>query len=484
MTATASAHTRGDTSPPRAPSLLRGLAVLLAVALLGAQPVVWRIAQNLAVAQAATQRGDYAAAADALADTAARLPYSGYAQHRAGLAAISAERFDAGIRFLQAAAALDGWNTARRIAAGDAYLGQGDVTAAIDQWERALAETPEDDALLARLARSYEATGQFGEAVAVLNTLARLRGNDPAVYYRLALLSAASTPLEAAARLALVAAIDPGLAPTVRVLLDAIETGQATGDNAVVFALVGRALEELQEWRLAEEALTRATRLNPTYADAFVYLGLAQDMQGRDGLAAYEQALALAPESPVAQFYTGLHLRRSGDAQAALLYLQAAQRLDPQNPAFAAEIGGAYASLGDLGAAEQWLTEAVRLAEHDARWWRLLARFSVDSEYHVAELGLPAARQAAGLEPDNPEGADILGYALVLTGDLTNGEKLLERALALDAQAPGVYFHLGVLYARQGRAPEAEAMLNYALALDPQGFYGGLALQALARLGQ
>jgi tetratricopeptide (TPR) repeat protein len=458
--------------------------VLLAVALMGAQPMVGRIAEAMTAAQAATERQDYAAAADALAETAARLPYSAYAQHRAGLAAISAGRFDAAIRHLNAAAALDGWTTTRRIALGDANLGRGDVPAAIAQWELALADNPEDDALLVRLARNYESTGRYADAVRVLNTLARLRGSDAAVYYRLALLAAASAPLEAPARLALVAEVDPALAPTMQVLLHAIQAGQATGDTAAVFAQVGRAFEELGEWRLAEEALSRAVGLNPDYADAYIYLGLAQDMQGKDGLEAYERALALAPESPVAQFYAGLYWRRFGDARKALEYLEAAQRLDAANPAIAAEIGAAHASLGDLAAAEHWLSEAVKLAELEPRWWRLLARFSLDNDYHVAEVGLPAARQAAGMEPDNAEGADLLGYALVLTGDLTNGQKLLERALALNPESASIYLHLGVLYTHLGQAAQAEAMLNHALALDPQGFYGGLALQALARLGQ
>jgi tetratricopeptide (TPR) repeat protein len=458
--------------------------VLLAAALLGAQPVVGRIAEAMAAAQAATERQDFNAAADALAEAAARLPYSAYAQHRAGLAAISAGRFDAAIRHLHAAAALEGWTTTRRIALGDAYLGRDDLPGAIEQWELALADNPQDDALLVRLARNYEATGRFADAVRVLNTLARLRGSDAAVYYRLALLSAASAPAEAPARLAVVAEIDPALAPTVQVLIDAIQAGQATGDDAVVFAQAGRALEELGEWRLAEVALSRAVALNPEYADAYVYLGLAQDLQGKDGLEAYEHALSLAPESAVAQFYTGLYWRRFGDARKALEHLEAAQRLDPENPAVAAEIGGAHASLGDLQAAEQWLSQAVMLAEHEARWWRLLARFSLDNEYHVAEVGLPAARQAAGLEPEHAEGADLLGYALVLTGDLTNGQKMLERALVLNSESASVYLHLGVLYARLGQAAEAESLLNHALALDPQGLYGNLAMQALARLGQ
>ena len=164
--------------------------------------------------------------------------------------------------------------------------------------------------------------------------------------------------------------------------------------------------------------------------------------------------------------------------------LMAAQQLDQANPAIAAEVGGAYAAVGDLALAETWLTQAVTLAEQDVRWWLLLARFYVDNEYRVADYGLPAARQAVALAPDNAQAIDNLGFALVLTGDLANGQKLLEQALALDPQAPSVYYHLGVLHSRQGQTADAELMLNHALALDPDGYYGGLALQALARLGQ
>ena len=52
----------------------------------------------------------------------------------------------------------------------------------------------------------------------------------------------------------------------------------------------------------------------------------------------------------------------------------------------------------------------------------------------------------------------------------------------LTAQSASIFYHLGILYARLNRAAEADVALNKALALDPDGFYGGLALQALARL--
>jgi tetratricopeptide (TPR) repeat protein len=482
------APTPGGARPRyRAPALRlgplgRGLLVLAALLWLAPQPVLRPIAAAFQAAQAATAAEDYAAAADALAEAAARLPYDPYSNHRAGLSEISAGRFADAIRHLTLAASQDGWTPTRRVALGDAYAGLEDVENARAQWELALAETPDDDALLARLANSYEAAGLYPEAIAALTELARVRGTDTSVFYRLALLTAATAPNEAVSRLALAADIAPELAPATGLLMDAIEAGRATGDEAYTFGRVGYALIQLTEWPLAEVALTQAINRDGQYADAFAYLGLAQDMQAEDGLPNYEQALVLAPESPLVQFLMGLHWRRLGDSNAALPYLKTAQALDPQNPAVAAEIGGAYAALGDLTSAEIWFAEAVRKEEQNPDFWLLLARFYVDHEYHMAELGLPAARMAVGLNPDSALAADALGYALVLTGDLVNAEKMLLRALELDGSLASGYYHLGLLYQQQDRLAEAETVLNHALALDPDGTYGGLALRTLAAL--
>ena len=456
--------------------------VLAVVLWLAPQPVLRPIAAAIRTAADATFAEDYATAADALAEAAARLPYDPYLNYRAGLAEISAGRFGDAIRHLTLAGNQSGWTAARRVALGDAYAGLEDHAAARGQWEQALAETPDDDALLARLANNYEAAGLYPEAIRTLNALARVRATDTSVFYRLALLTAATAPQEAMSRLALVADLAPELAPATQVLMTAIEESLPAGSEAYTYGRVGYGLIQLSEWALAELALTQAVNRDGQYADAFAYLGLAQDMQGKDGLPNYQHAVTLAPDSPLGQFLLGLHWRRKGDSNTALPYLKTAQALDPQNPAVAAEIGGAYAALGDLTSAEIWFTEAVRKDEQNPDFWLLLARFYTDHEYHMEELGLPAARMAVGLNPESALAADALGYALVLTGDLVNAEKMLRRALEINNDLPSAYYHLGLLYQQQGRTAEAESVLNHALALDPEGRYGGLALRALATL--
>jgi tetratricopeptide (TPR) repeat protein len=474
------AHRAGGWSPRRA--ALARAALIALIFLFRPLPFPSAIPLAFRTAQEKSAQKDYAAAASALEDAAQRLPYDGYTLYRAGIAHISAQNFDLAARHLLVSAALDGWTPTKRTALGDAYLGLGQREVALAQWELALEDAPEDDGLLVRLANNYEALGRYPDAIAALTRLAALRPSDPLVHYRLALLTAAAAPADALARLALVAELAPDLAPNVEALTQAVEAGRASGDEAYTFGRVGFAFIQLKEWALAELALTRAISLNPEFADAYGYLGLAQDSQGRDGLAAHEQAIALAPESPLAQYLIGLHWRRAGDSQKALPYLERAQELDPQNPAVAAELGGAYASQQDLQQAEVWFTEAVRLAPQSAEFWLLLARFYTDYEYHVAELGLPAARMAAGLDPSSALAADALGYALFLTGDIANAEKTLDRALSLDPSLASVYYHFGLLYASQGKNTEAEAFLNHALSLDPQGPYGNLALRALSQI--
>jgi tetratricopeptide (TPR) repeat protein len=477
-----SGRAANDGPPSLRAAVARGVALVALILLLHPQPLPLAIPQAFLTAQEKTVQKEYAAAAEALEDAAARLPYDGYVAYRAGIAEISAKHFDAAVRHLLVSAALEGWTPNKRIALGDAYLGQGDRAVALAQWELARKDEPDDDGLLVRLANNYEAVGRYPEAIAALTRLADLRRTDSLVHYRLALLTAATSPTDALARLTLVASLSADLAPNAQALSQAIEAGRATGDEAYTFGRVGFAFVQLKEWGLAELALTRATMLDSSYADAYAYLGLAQDMQSKDGLAANERAITLAPQSPLAQYLIGLHWRRAGNSEKALPYLKQAQALDPQNPAVAAEIGGAYASLNDLAQAETWLTEAVRIAPQSPQFWLLLARFYTDNEYHVAELGLPAARMAAGLNPSSALAADALGYALVLTRDPVNGEKALERALTLDPNLPSLYYHFGVLYAAQGKITEAKAAFNHTLALDPQGPYGGLALKALAQI--
>ncbi len=462
------------------PALLRAGLLLAALLALGPTALPLAIPEAFQRAAAAESAQEYAAAADALEDAARRLPYEAYVVYRAGLADLAAGRFEGAFQRLTQTAALSGWTPTLHVAVGDAEAGRGNRAAALAQWEQASQALPDNDALLARLAAGYEADGRLAEALAALARRLQLGVTEPALLYRLALLTAATTPEAAIAPLTTVANFPSDYTARAEQLLRAVQDGLVPADDAYLFGRVGYELIQLQEWALAERALSEAVTRNPDYADAHAYLGLAQDKLGRDGTAAFQMAVDLAPESPLAQFLFGLHYRERGQSVEALPYLEAAQRLDPENPAIAAEMAGAYAARNDLPNAELWFSEAVRLAPQSPEFWLLLARFHVDYEWKVAELGLPAARMAVGLNPESALAHDALGYALIVTGDFYNGVESLAQALVLDPQLASGHYHFGLFYAIQNKSAEAREALNRALALDPDGPYGNLALKALA----
>ncbi len=460
----------------------RAAALLLAWLALSPTPVPLGLTDALRRAETAAAAQDFATAAEAYAEAARRLPYEARLVYQVALADLSAGRYEGALTRLRQVAAASGWTPALHVAMGDAYAGSGDQAAALAEWERAAQDLPDNDALLARLAAVYEANGRLSEAASALNRRLQNGNTEPAVLYRLALVTAASAPAAAIGRLTTVANLESEFAPYAWTLLQAVQEAESQQNPAYSFGRVGYQLIQFQEWALAEYALQQAVALSPEYADAHAYLGLAQDAQGRDGGAAFETALRLAPTSPLINYLVGLHYRSQGASAQAVPYLEAAFRLDPANPAIAAELGGAFAAQNDLPNAELWFTKAVELAPNEGRFWLLLARFHVDNEFKVAELGLPAARMAVGLAPDDALAADALGYALIVSGDLENGRQSLERALTLDPSLAQAYYHVGLLYAIQNQAPEAKAALNQALTLDPQGPVGKRALQALALL--
>ncbi len=110
---------------------------------------------------------------------------------------------------------------------------------------------------------------------------------------------------------------------------------------------------------------------------------------------------------------------------------------------------------------------AVELEPRQADYWRLLAGFSAGYEYLLREVGLPAARRAAALDPDDPANLDMLGQVLLLLQDFANAERTFQRAVQADpGYAPG-HVHLGLIYILRDERSRAREKWGLVLELAP-----------------
>ncbi len=275
-----------------------------------------------------------------------------------------------GLYQLQSLAARDGWTPDRLRLAGDLWRQMGDLTRAVSYWEAA---SP-DAAVLHDRAQAYLELQRWADADDALDHLLKILPFDsrdrPWAQFQLGLVRAAYSPTQA---LDLLRASQTVYGTEVTNLLPLLTA--ATDSTQVGIVLAKQNL-----WPFAELAFSQSSD-----ALAFAYIGLARDMQGKDGAQQIATAVTLAPQESQVRFLQGLHLRLTHDNPGSLRAIVQAVALDPENPALYAELGKAYQLTGDLVTAERWLKFAVSL---DAHFQPLLDSFYDDEKSALLSLGL------------------------------------------------------------------------------------------------
>jgi tetratricopeptide (TPR) repeat protein len=336
--------------------------------------------------------------------------------------------------------------------------------------------------LLRQLSEEQLARGAWGPAERLLGQLVQAEPASARAHGQLGLLISRRDPPGALSNLRRAVELAPAEHALASQLIQAIEAGAALGGPARSLAQAGQVLAGAGEWGLAREALERSLDLDPESAGALALLGLALDQIGEDGSAQLQAAVELAPASAQVQLLLARHLRSLGRPEQALAALERAARLDPADPVVASDLASLYLALGDLRSAEAAYRYAAAVAPQDPLFWTLLARFSVEQEVDVASLGLPAARSALRLVPDDPRAVDLLAACHYLVGNLRVADRLLWQALSMDPGLASAHYHRGLVQLALGDLTSAVESLGRAQALDPSGRIGDLAGRSLANL--
>jgi protein O-GlcNAc transferase len=247
---------------------------------------------------------------------------------------------------------------------------------------------------------------------------------------------------------------------------------------------------------------TRAPALLQQYPDEaglWKLLAIALQMQGKSGLAAFEQAAVLLPSDAGAHMNLGNALQGVGRLEEAVQSYQRALAIKPTFAEAHNNLGASYTALGQLEAAAASYRRAVQFKPDFAsahsglggvlrqleQWneaaacYRRAIRLQPDfAEAHnnlgvtLRDLGqfdqaVTSYRQALKIQPDNAEVLSNLGVALRDLGQLDEAVRSFRQALATQPDDAETLSNLGLAWHDLGRLEEAVQCYKSALAINP-----------------
>jgi len=195
-------------------------------------------------------------------------------------------------------------------------------------------------------------------------------------------------------------------------------------------------LIQKKDYAAAEPLLHKVVESDPGNYVAWFDLGFAENGLGKidDSIAAYRKSVAAKPDVFEANLNLGLQLAKTGQPDAEQ-FLRAATRLKPTD----------------------------HVAEGQERAWLSLAQVLERSQ---PEDAVAAYRQAAILQPKDPEPHLAAGLLFEQQGKFSDAVEEYKQALALDPSSDALT-GLANVYMRGRRFPEAEEYLRKLVAAHP-----------------
>ncbi|MFN8410771.1 MAG: tetratricopeptide repeat protein [Anaerolineales bacterium] len=420
----------------------------------------------------------YQQASDAYARAARFLFWRADLWEKAGIAAGTNGNFTSAIEFLERASqhSEQGW-----VVLGYSYFKMNDFPSCLQAYQQGLTYYPSSASLYSGLALLHRTQKDWqAEQADLQNQLSFDQNNAPA-HYRLGLLLTVFDSEQALNQFTAASSLDPQFDPAMQTFRTALGVASTQADEAQQLVTRGRALGLVNEWELALVAFDHAVKSNAENAEAWAWLGEAQQQTGGDGSDALNQAIAIDDQSAIIRALRALHWSRIGfyDRMAAEYALAA--RAEPNNPTWQAGMGDAYVKQGDLAAGLEAYKRATEIAPNDPVYWRLLALLCAEHEVAIDEIGLPAAQKAVELAPKDVVNLDALGYLYYLSGRYATAEETLKNALTLEPRAFSVHIHLAMNYLAQGNRSAANDELIYVRDRDVSGADGERAKELLSQ---
>ncbi len=342
------------------------------------------------------------------------------------------------------------------------------------------------------LLQRYDRRDSVEQALAILRSLAEERPNSALVQAALARADLAMfdfTKERAWADRAIAAsdaarALDPGLPETdITVGETLLLTGRpkeaaesfhralaANPDKVDALLGLGRALEQLGDQAAAEDAFRRAIAIQPSFA-VYNQLGVLRSASGRwsDAASMFRKASELAPDSYRALSNLGGVLVYSCDFDSAIPAFRQALSLRPNDPWAASNLGLTLLWTGHPAEAVKSLEAAARNAPNDFEVWGAYADALEEAEgkeraSQAYAQSIALSREALKLNARDGRARSVLGASLARTGQLEDGAKEIDAAVAIDPDDAATLADAAMVAVLRGRLDQGLAWLKKAVA--------------------
>jgi len=473
-------------STPTTSDYLRILLVSLLVVILGLTPYPQAAIRHLVDANRAISTGDMLSASQNLAEAGLEFPWRYDLNIKAGYYALEAGDPKAAIQYLERPGTISHLSYSDKIKLGEAYDQAGDSLMAEAIWKDLVVQV-DSRQVHEHLLSLYLQQLDYASAVNELQALLFLNPSDIHLYYQIGSIYSAIDPIKALPFLIQAAELDSDNGAIARALHDKIRTATLFDEPSYTHLIAGRQLANTSNWELAAVAFQQATLIQPTYAEAWAFLGEARQQMAIQetgtvsvaGLYELDRALQVDPDSILANTFMGIYWERQEDYQRALIYMQRAVNLSTNDAFLFTEFGNLLAKAGDLTAARAAYERAIQLSPGDPLFYRLLADFALQNNIQTRELALPAARQAVSLAPDDPGSLDVMAQVMLALQDYRSAERFLELALQSDPSYAPAYLHLGTAYLYLGETKLAQHWLSQAQAVETESWISSQARRML-----
>lgn len=414
-------------------------------------------------ASAAAASGDRKAELAALQTVVAYQPWRQEQWERIGDLQFVTGKYQDAIATFHTAAALGPLSARSVFNEANSWNSLGEADKAKTLYRQASESGQADVDLYMELAQAQES---IDDSIGTLATLLRAYGlapNDRGINYALGLEFAASQP-EHAVPFLTKAEMDNSYLAYAQAVIEAIDDSATLGESADRYIYIGQELSQIGAWQPAASAFAKAAQLDTTSGIALALHGEAVQHMGEDGFADLSQALKLSPHSDIVNGLMAVYYRRQQKYDVAINYLYNAVENNPNESTWQIEIGNTLALKGDLSDALVHLQVATLMEPDNWVPWQALATFCISYNYYINPTGIDAARKALLLVPGSPVLLDIMGGAYMASGDLDSAERFYLQALAAAPNQAEILFHLGQLYLQEKKYTTAFDYLRQAAA--------------------